>query len=68
MERVINVMRAHPGEVMTSESVAQEIFGSLQGGERAKARRRISDIFSKGVPLKHWRRVQNQKGAYIVQS
>jgi hypothetical protein len=68
MERVINVMREHPGEVMTSESVAQEIFGALQGGERAKARRRISDIFSKGVPLKHWRRVQNQKGAYIVQS
>ncbi len=66
MEKVINVMQAHPGKVMTSESVAQVIFGSLPSREWAAARKRISGIFSQGVRQDKWQRVSNEKGAYIL--
>ncbi|MBW4553667.1 MAG: hypothetical protein KME35_21535 [Aphanocapsa sp. GSE-SYN-MK-11-07L] len=67
MDQVSNVMQSHPGEVMTSELVAKELFGSLPSKQWATARKRISGIFSQGVQLKKWQRVANQKGAYILE-
>ncbi len=67
MDQVVNVMQSHPGEVMTSESVAKELFGSLPSKQWAAVRKRISGIFSQGVQLKKWQRVANQKGAYILE-
>jgi hypothetical protein len=66
MEKVISVMQAHPGEVMTSESVARIIFGSLPSREWAAIRKRISGIFSQGVRQEKWQRLPNEKGAYIL--
>jgi hypothetical protein len=66
MEKVISVMQAHPGKVMTSEAVAQIIFGSLPSREWAAVRKRISGIFSQGVRQKKWQRLPNEKGAYIL--
>ncbi|MBW4549940.1 MAG: hypothetical protein KME35_02295 [Aphanocapsa sp. GSE-SYN-MK-11-07L] len=67
MEQVIDVMIAHPREVMTSEAVAKEIFGALPSREWAAIRKRISGIFSQGVKEGKWERVPNEKGAYIYQ-
>ncbi|MBW4550446.1 MAG: hypothetical protein KME35_04970 [Aphanocapsa sp. GSE-SYN-MK-11-07L] len=67
MEQVIDVMIAHPREVMTSEIVAKEIFGSLPSWEWAAIRKRISGIFSQGVKEGKWERVPNEKGVYIYQ-
>ncbi len=67
MEQVIDVMLAHPRQVMTSEVVAKEIFGSLPSREWATVRKRISGIFSQGVKEEKWQRVPNEKGAYIFQ-
>jgi hypothetical protein len=67
MAQVIDAMLAHPGEVMTSEAVAKEIFGSLPSREWAAIRKRISGIFSQGLKEGKWQRVPNEKGAYIYQ-
>jgi hypothetical protein len=66
MEKVISAMQAHPGEVMTSETVARIIFGSLPSRDWAAARKRISGIFSQGVRQKKWQRLPNEKGAYVL--
>jgi hypothetical protein len=67
MAQVIDAMLSHPGEVMTSEAVAKEIFGSLPSREWAAVRKRISGIFSQGLKEQKWQRVPNEKGAYIYQ-
>jgi hypothetical protein len=67
MAQVIDAMLSHPGEVMTSEAVAKEIFGSLPSREWAAVRKRISGIFSQGLKEGKWQRVPSEKGAYIYQ-
>lgn len=63
---VENILKEHPGKPMTADEVSIILYGNLKPKHIPVAKKRLHDIFSKGVKKKRWKRVPNQKGAYLL--
>jgi hypothetical protein len=65
-ESVENVMQAHRGQAMTSDSVAKVLFGDIDGATLAKIKKQLNGVFSRGVSQQRWKQVKGQRGVYIM--
>ena len=63
---VEGILRDHQGQAMTAEDVAYILYGELTPKNLAVAKKRLHDIFSKGVKQNRWQRLADRKGAYLI--
>ena len=63
---VEDILRDHQGQAMTAEDVAYILYGELNPQSLAVAKKRLHDIFSKGVKQNRWQRLSDRKGAYMI--
>lgn len=66
---ISDIMQAHQGEVMTTEGVAEELYGQeylFSATELTAVKKQIGTVLAKGVKMKDWQRVKDRRGAYIL--
>ncbi|NJM67201.1 MAG: hypothetical protein HC851_16765 [Acaryochloris sp. RU_4_1] len=66
---VTEVMQAHPGQVMTADSIAEELLEpeqALSQQDWSAIKKKIGTVLSKGLSLQQWQRLEGQRGAYTM--
>ncbi|NJR56477.1 MAG: hypothetical protein HC768_19155 [Acaryochloris sp. CRU_2_0] len=66
---ISDIMQAYQGEVMTTEGIAEELYGekNLRNGvDLTAVKKQIATVLGRAVTLGHWQRVEDQRGAYIL--
>lgn len=63
---VESVVRENPGEIITTDKVARELYGELEGIALTKAKDKIGKTLWGGHKNGRWQRVQGQLGCYTL--
>lgn len=65
-EAVAAVVNENPGQILTTEQVARELYGELSGKTLTKAKDRIGKTLWSGAKQNRWQRVPGQLGQYTL--
>lgn len=66
-QAVATVLRENAGQVMSSEKIAQILYGNLEGKDLSKAKDKVGKILWTGARQKRWQSVAGKLGAYTVE-
>ena len=61
-----SILREHPGEPMTADKVIPILYGKVPAQKLPIAKKRLHDLFYKGLQKKRWKRVPKKRGAYVL--
>jgi hypothetical protein len=65
-DAVENVMQAHRGKPMTTDSVAKILFADVDDAKLSKIKKQLNTTFFRGVMQGRWEKVKGQKEAYVL--
>ena len=65
-EVLVGILQNNQGRPMTADDVLPILYGKLPARDIPLAKKRLHDLFYKGVKANRWKRVPDQKGAYVL--